>query len=74
MLQAEAIASAKALSRKSAWYVREKKRRPMRMNEREGGTTCGWRGNDREEWEDGLGLLDLCNRCKPQILLFYSIP
>ena len=44
------------------------------MNEREGGTTCGWRGNDREEWEDGLGLLDLCNRCKPQILLFYSIP
>ena len=44
------------------------------MNEREGGTTCGRRGNGREEWEDGLGLLDLCNRCKPQILLFYSIP
>ena len=27
------------------------------MNEREGGTTCGQRVNDREEWEDGLGSL-----------------
>ena len=74
MLQAEAIASAKALRWESARCVREKERRPMWMNEREGGTTCGRRGNGREEWEDGLGLLDLCNRCKPQILLFYSIP